>query len=167
MVTDMHPLTMDSGLARLSELAAQDRHLGVLITTGDDGAPQVSVVNCGIVDDPTTGWPRVALVARPGAKTRNLRRRPTATLVVRAGWEWIAVSGATTTIGPGDIAQHQIAPSEFTRLLRDIFHAAGGQHDDLTVYDAVMASERRCAVLIRPDRFTTNPPGSEHKETSA
>ncbi|MET8984977.1 hypothetical protein ABZW49_05990 [Nonomuraea wenchangensis] len=26
------------------------------------------------------------------------------------------------------------------------------------------AAERRAAVLLRPERFTTNPPGTEHQE---
>jgi hypothetical protein len=37
-------------------------------------------------------------------------------------------------------------------LLREIFTAAGGQHDDLGAYDRAMAAERRTAVLITPDR---------------
>ena len=49
-------------------------------------------------------------------------------------------------------------------LLRDVFHAAGGAHDDLDAYDRAMATERRTAVLIRPERFATNPPGTEHQE---
>jgi hypothetical protein len=38
------------------------------------------------------------------------------------------------------------------RLLRDIFTAAGGTHDDWDTYDRVMAEERRTAVLIQPER---------------
>ena len=37
-------------------------------------------------------------------------------------------------------------------LLREIFVAAGGTHDDWDGYDRVMAQERRTAVLIRPER---------------
>jgi hypothetical protein len=37
-------------------------------------------------------------------------------------------------------------------LLREIFTAAGGTHDDWPGYDRVMAQERRAAVLIIPDR---------------
>jgi hypothetical protein len=49
-------------------------------------------------------------------------------------------------------------------LLRDIYAAAGGQHDDLAEYDRVMASERRTAVLVTPGQFRTNPAGTEHQE---
>jgi hypothetical protein len=41
-------------------------------------------------------------------------------------------------------------------LLRDIYHAAGGVHDNLEEYDRAMVTERRAAVLIRPSRFTSN-----------
>ena len=37
-------------------------------------------------------------------------------------------------------------------LLRAIFTAAGGTHDDWETYDRVMAQERRTAVLMTPDR---------------
>ena len=39
-------------LDRLEELAQREHHLAVLITLNDDGSPQVSVVNCGIITDP-------------------------------------------------------------------------------------------------------------------
>jgi len=37
-------------------------------------------------------------------------------------------------------------------LLRDVFTAAGGTHDDWPTYDRVMAEERRAVVMIAPDR---------------
>jgi PPOX class probable F420-dependent enzyme len=154
------------GLDRLVELAALDRYLAVCVTKGPDAAPQVSVVNFGVVDDPETGEPRVGFVARRGAKLANLRRRPHATLVVRAGWEWISVSGAVTLAGPDD-PHPGVGGDALRLLLRQIFHAAGGQHDDLNRYDEVMAAERRCAVLLTPEKFVTNPAGSEHREPSS
>ena len=152
-----------AGLQRVVELGAQDHHLAVLITLDRDGSPQVSVVNCAVVDDPGGDGQCVALVARRGAKTRNLRGNPPATLVVRSGWEWIAVSGPATVISRDD----GLPIERFEQLLRDVFHAAGGQHDDLATYDQVMAAERRCAVLIRPERFTSNPAGAEHREPTS
>ena len=139
-------------LDRLEELAQREQHLAVLITLNDDGSPQVSVVNCAIITDPRSSEPCVAVVAARGRKTKNLRHRPLATVVVRAGWEWIAVTGAATLVTADDVDDSL----GFAQLLRDIFHAAGGHHDNLDEYDRVMAAERRCAVLIRPDRFSTN-----------
>lgn len=146
------------GLARLTELAARERYLGVFVTTNADGTPQVSVLNAGVLASPLAadgGAARVALVAMPAAKIRNLRLRPSATLVVRAGWEWIAVRGPVTLIGPDD-PHLEIDNERLRLLLRDIFHAAGGAHDDLDVYDQVMRDERRVAVLMTPERFTSN-----------
>lgn len=148
----------EAGLRRLMELAARERYLGVFVTTNADNSPQVSVLNAGVLASPLAtdaGRPRVALVAMPAAKIRNLRARPEATLVVRAGWEWIAVRGPVTLIGPDD-PQLEVDDERLRVLLRDIFHAAGGAHDDLDAYDRAMRAERRCAVLITPERFTTN-----------
>jgi hypothetical protein len=41
-------------------------------------------------------------------------------------------------------------------LLRKIYAAAGGSHDDLAAYDRVMAEERRTAVLVSPERIIGN-----------
>jgi hypothetical protein len=100
------------------------------------------------------------MVARRGRKLDNLRQRPIATLVVRAGWEWISVTGEVTIVEPLEGESR----SRYRDLARAIFHAAGGVHRDLDVYDAVMLAEGRCPVLVRPDRFSTNPPGAEHRD---
>jgi hypothetical protein len=42
-------------------------------------------------------------------------------------------------------------------LLRDVFKAAGGTHDNWDAYDRVMGEERRAAVLISPRRVYSNP----------
>ena len=105
-----------------------------------------------------------ALRSWPGATQPSSRTCAAirATLVFRARWEWVAVHGTAELAGPGDTAARvgTAAPG----LLRDIYRAAGGSHPDLAEYDRVMAAERRTAVLLRPDRFTTNPPGTEHQE---
>jgi hypothetical protein len=47
-------------------------------------------------------------------------------------------------------------PEELRVLLRDVFSAAGGTHDDWDEYDRVMHTERRAAVLVTPERITGN-----------
>ena len=42
------------------------------------------------------------------------------------------------------------------KLLRAIFSAAGGTHDDWDEFDRVMAAERRTAVFVEPVRITSN-----------
>ena len=77
-------------------------------------------------------------------------------LVFRAGWEWVAVEGEVELVGPDDAVAGMEA-DDVRLLLRAIFTAAGGRHDDFDTYDRVMAAERRTAVLVRPMRVTTNP----------
>jgi hypothetical protein len=101
----------------------------------------------------------VAFVARGHtAKLTHLRRIPQATLVFRAGWQWIGVSGPVELAGPDDPLPG-IDAERLRMLLRDIYAAAGGVHPDLDEYDREMVADRRTAVLIRPEHFTNNPPG--------
>jgi PPOX class probable F420-dependent enzyme len=155
-------LPIDEGLRLVRAHGAAEHWLAVLVTTGRD-APSVSLVNAGVLPHPSTGAPTVAFVARGAtAKLANLRKDPRATLVFRSGWEWVAVRGPVQLAGPDD----PLPGVDLRRLLRDVYTAAGGEHPDLDEYDRVMAAERRTAVLLRPERFTSNPPGTEHEEPS-
>jgi PPOX class probable F420-dependent enzyme len=145
------------GLELVARLGAAEHGLAVVVTLRQDGEPSTSVVNAGVLGHPLTGEPVVGFVAVGGtAKLANLRRHPRATLVFRAGWEWVAVAGAVDLAGPDD-ALPGLDAGALPGLLREIFHAAGGTHQDLDEYDRVMAAERRAAVLVRPERFSTNP----------
>jgi len=153
-----------AGLDRINELGQRDHFLAVAITQRQSGEPAASVVNAGVIDHPVTGDPVVAFVARGRtAKLAHLRRTPRATLVFRAEWEWIGVSGPVELAGPDD-ALEGIDAERLRVLLRDIYHAAGGVHPDLEAYDREMLADRRTAVLIAPERFTSNPTGSDHQE---
>jgi PPOX class probable F420-dependent enzyme len=146
-----------SDLSAFAELVALDHGLCVLSTLRGDGSIQASVVNAGVVQHPLTGVQVVGVVATGGArKLHNLRADPRATIVARAGWQWATVEGTVKIIGPDD--PHPDVDREALRLLlRDIFRAAGGTHDDWDAYDRVMADERRAAVLLAPRRTYTNP----------
>jgi hypothetical protein len=41
-------------------------------------------------------------------------------------------------------------------LLRDVFTAAGGTHDDWAQYDRTMVEQRRAAVVVTPSRIYGN-----------
>ena len=156
--------TIEEGLKRVTELASSERWLAVLVTKRPDGEPGVSLVNAGIVPHPVTGKTVVAFVSRGRtAKLANLRANPRATLVFRAGWEWIAVTGPVELAGPDDELAG-FSSGALPTLLRDIYLAADGNHPDLDEYDRVMREDRRTAVLLRPARFSTNPPGTDHEE---
>jgi len=75
--------------------------------------------------------------------------------VFRAGWEWVSVEGPVELIGPSD-PRDGFPPAELPGLLRDVFRAAGGTHDNWEEYDRVMADEGRTAVLVDPARITGN-----------
>ena len=144
-------------LSRVKELVALDHGLSVVVTVRPDHTPQTSVVNAGVLTHPVTGAEVVAFVAAGRArKLVHLRADPTITIVVRAGWQWVAVEGRAQLIGPDD--PHPDVDAERLRvLLREIFTAAGGTHDDWETYDRVMREERRTAVLVTPTRMYSNP----------
>ena len=139
-------------------LVALDHGLASVSTLRADGTVQSTVVNAGVVDHPVSGDPVAAFVGRPATrKIAHLRRNPTATLLWRAGWAWVAAEGTVELIGPDD-GLEGVASSAVAGLLRAVYSAAGGgEHDDWAEYDRVMAAERRVAVLLTPTRIYVNP----------
>lgn len=144
-------------LDRVKELVARENGLAVIFTSRADGTGQASIVNAGVLDHPVSGDPVVGFVVRGDTrKHSNLRRRPRVTAVFRVGWEWVAVEGDADLAGPDDQLEG-LDPATVPGLLRHVFAAAGGTHDDWDEYDRVMAEERRLAVLVRPERLYSNP----------
>ncbi len=139
-------------LSAFATLVPLDHGLVVLSTSRADGSIQSSVVNAGALDHPVTGRRVVGLVAMGfSQRLTNLRARPRATVVIRAGWRWAAVEGPTELAGPDDHLEG-VDGEGLRMLLRRIFLAAGGTHDNWDEYDRVMAEERRVAVLVHPER---------------
>ena len=139
-------------LADFEALVPRDHGLVVMTVVGPDGRMRPSVVNAGVIDHPVNGTRVVAAVIHGRArKLEHLRARPRASVVLRGGWNWAAVEGPVEIIGPDDPAEG-IGSERLRLLLREIFAAAGGAHDDYDEYDRVMAAERRAAVLITPER---------------
>jgi PPOX class probable F420-dependent enzyme len=143
---------MPVDLDRVRRFVGKDNGLVSVATTRSDGSVQASVVNAGVLDHPVTGAPVVGLVAVGGsAKLRHLRERPLATVTWRAGWQWVTVEGTAELAGPDD-PMDGVDAERLRLLLREVFTAAGGSHDDFDEYDRVMAAERRTAVLLTPTR---------------
>lgn len=148
-----------SGLEDFARLVEGDHGLVVVSTLRPDGTIQSSVVNAGVLPHPVTGAQVVGLVSRGDAqRLANLRARPLATVVVRAGWEWASAEGPVELAGPDD-PMPGVDAERLRLLLREIFTAAGGTHDDFDAYDRVMAEERRVAVLVTPERSYSRPRG--------
>jgi hypothetical protein len=141
------------------KLVAGDHGLVVVSVTRGDGTISSSVVNAGVLPHPIIGESVVGMVVRGGTrKLANWRARPYANVVIRSGWQWTAAEGRVDLIGPDDPAPGFDA-ERLRLLLREIFTAAGGTHDDFDAYDRAMADERRVAVLVAPARISPAPRG--------
>jgi PPOX class probable F420-dependent enzyme len=136
-------------------LAGQDSGLTVVATLRADSTIQSSMVNTGLIAHPATGSRVLAFVTYGRVKLANLRARPQLTATFREGWRWAAVEGTAELAGPDD-PRPWLQPEGLRLLLREIFTAAGGTHDDWAEYDRVMAEQRRTAVLVTPSRVYSN-----------
>jgi PPOX class probable F420-dependent enzyme len=147
---------MAADLDLVRRLCAAEHGLAIVATTRSDGTVHTSLVNAGVLTHPVTGEQVVGLVVRgSSSKVRLLRRSGRAAVTFRSGWEWVAVEGPVELIGPDDPSD-AVAPEQVPELLRAVFRAAGGAHDDWDEYDRVMAAERRLAVLVTPARIVSN-----------
>jgi PPOX class probable F420-dependent enzyme len=112
-------------------------HRAVLATSRSDGRPQLSPVTCTVDDEK-----RVLISTRETAlKTRNLRRRPQASLCVFTDnffGEWVQVEGDVEIIPlPGAMD-----------LLVDYYRRISGEHPDWDDYRAAMVRDQRVIVRI-------------------
>ncbi len=127
----------------------------VVSTLRADATIQASLVNAGRLPHPITGVSVLGFVTYGRVKLTNLRARPQVTLTARSGWSWAAVEGTATLIGPDDPFAG-IDRERLRLLLREVFVAAGGRHEDWDEYDRVMAEQRRAAVLVELTRAYGN-----------
>jgi PPOX class probable F420-dependent enzyme len=113
-----------------------DRRKLVLVTTRDDGRPQLSPVTGALAGD------RVLVSSYPSrAKVANLRKRPDCSvLVLSDDWDgpWVQLYG-----------QAQIVDGEAgVERLVDYYRAAAGEHDDWDEYRQAMRERSKVAVDI-------------------
>jgi len=142
-------------LEHAAALASDGRGLVVTSTLRPGGGIQSSLVNAGVLARPCTGETVLGLVTAGKVKLRNLRARPQLTAAFRNGWQWAAVEGRAELAGPDD-PQPWLDAAQLRVLRRDVFTAAGGEHDDWDEYDRVMDEQRRAVVFVRPDRIYSN-----------
>ena len=143
-------LSVWNDLSKVRELVARESGLAVVIVYREDRSAATSLVNAGVVEHPVTGQPVVAYVARGHRrKLRHLRRDPRSTVVIRAGWEWVAVEGNVELAGPVDQLDG-LDPVELPVLLRSVYAAAvGGDPSEWAALDEAMASEGFTVVPLR------------------
>ena len=140
----------------VAAMLAEETGLAVVSTAHVDGRVLSSVTNCGVVEHPVTRERQVAFVSMGTAtRLRHIRRGAPATIAVRRGWKWLSVTGQAEIVAASDRPTGMSADS-YRLLLREIFHAAGGTHDNLAEYDRVMTEEGRVAVFVRPSRILGN-----------
>ncbi len=137
-------------------LAAADNGLAVISTVRADGTVQASLVNVGLLPHPAGGEPVLGFTTYGKVKLANLRVRPQLAVTFRNGWQWATVEGRAELAGPDDPQSWLADADQLRLLLREVFTAAGGTHDNWPEYDRVMAKERRAVVLIQPTRVYSN-----------
>ena len=143
-------------LSAFTDLVPLDHGLSVVVTRRSDGAPRTSVVNAGVMPHPSTGEQVVALVS--GGRARrlvDLRRDSSISVVIRAGWQWATAEGTAELIGPDD-PHPDVDDERLCVLLREVFAAAGGTHDDWDEYDRVMREDRRTVIFVDVARVYSN-----------
>jgi hypothetical protein len=139
---------------------ASETGLATISTTQADGRVLSSIANCGVIDHPITGAPCVTLISMgQAARLKHVRRGSEVTIAIRRGWNWLSVTGPADLIGPNDSAEG-IDAEALRVLLREVYQAAGGTHDDYEEYDRAMLEDARTAVLVSPARIMGNPSSS-------
>ena len=81
-------------------------------------------------------------------KLTNLRARPQLAVTFRKGWQWATVEGIAQLAGPDDTQEWLHGPDQLRLLLREVFTACGGTHDDWNECDRVMAEQRRTGFAV-------------------
>ena len=146
-----------SDIEIFSNYLSEETGLATVSTTQADGRILSTVVNCGIIEHPLTGDTCVAFVSGGNAaRLKHVDRGSQVTVSVRRGWSWSSATGPADLIRPESLPEG-INAEEMRLLLREVFHAAGGVHDDLEEYDRAMAEEKRVVVCVIPDRILGNP----------
>jgi PPOX class probable F420-dependent enzyme len=116
-------------------------HHAVLATTRSDGEPQLSPVAAGVDDAGTV----VVSTRETAVKTKNLRRRPRASLIVmndRFFGEWTQVEGPVEIVSLPEAMEGLVA----------YYRQLSGEHPDWDEYRAAMVSERRVLLRLTVER---------------
>lgn len=121
-----------------------EQHSSVVTSVAPSGAAQSTIVRAG----PYEG--QMAFVVRGDTtKLRNLALNPNCTvLTVTPDWRKYATIEGQASLHTPDNTEAE----ELRLLLRAVFAAAGGTHDNWDEFDRVMKDEGRAAVLVTPDR---------------
>jgi PPOX class probable F420-dependent enzyme len=137
-------------------LATGEKGLAIVSTVRADGTVQASLVNVGLLAHPVSGQASLGFVTYGKVKLANLRARPQLAVTFRNGWRWATVEGHAELAGPDDPQPWLADANQLRLLIRGVYSAAGGTHEDWDEFDRVMAAERRTVVLVAPTRLYSN-----------
>jgi PPOX class probable F420-dependent enzyme len=137
-------------------LATAENGLAIVSTLRADMTIQASLINAATLPHPSTGQQVLGFVTYGKVKLANLRLRPQIAVTFRKGGQWATVEGSAELAGPDDPQPWLRDDDTLRMLLRQVFTAAGGIHDDWATYDRIMAEQRRTAVLVAPTRVYSN-----------
>ena len=115
-------------------------HRAVLATSRADGHPQLSLVAAGVVGDTV-----VVSTRETAVKTRNLRRRPRASLIVFTDNFY---GDSVQVEGPVEVVPLPEAMDGLVAYYRQI----SGEHPDWDDYRAAMEREHRVLLRISVER---------------
>jgi PPOX class probable F420-dependent enzyme len=120
------------------------RHHLVLVTSRQDGRPQLSPVTGGVDEHG-----RIVISTYPDrAKATNLRRDPrTSVLVLSDDWNdaWVQVDGTAEVLDmPGRAAEDALV---------EYFRCISGEHPDWDEYRQAMRKQGKSLVRITPERW--------------
>ena len=120
----------------------RSRRNGVLVTSREDGCPQLSPVTYGVDD---AG--RVLVSTYPErAKAVNLRRRPRASFI-SLGEEfndaWVQIDGTAEVLDLPDSVEPLV----------DYYRAAAGEHPDWDEYRAAMVTQGKSLIRLTIERW--------------
>lgn len=121
------------------------RHRMILLTRRADGTAQASPVTGGVDDSG-----RLVIATYPErAKTRNVRQRPEASvLVLSEEWNgpWVQVDGPADVL---DATQGEAALDAFVEYFRNI----SGEHSDWAEYRQAMLDQGKSLIRVTPQHW--------------
>lgn len=115
-------------------------HRAVLATSRADGNPQLSLVAAGVEDDTV-----VVSTRETAIKTKNLRRRPRASLIVFTDSFY---GNSVQVEGPVEVVSLPEAMEGLVAYYRQV----SGEHPDWNEYRAAMEQEQRVLLRITVER---------------
>jgi len=118
------------------------RHRAVLVTTRQDGRPQLSPVTCGVDEDG-----RVVISTYPArAKVKNLRRDARVSVMIQSDdWDgpWVQLDGTAEVIDM----------PEAREPLVDYFRSISGEHPDWDEYRDAMEKQGKSLIRVTIERW--------------